>query len=96
MTKFKAATQFLFAIRMERLEASRQLPTLHIPVTNLQVMTTLNFVIPSVAEGPAVPLKSAANTHLNIPVTNLQVMTTFPTCLWQVEKEMTLQNRHGS
>src|SRR6202021_2272982 len=33
---------------------------------------------------------------LNIPLANLQVMTTFPTCLWQVEKEMTLQNRHGS
>ena len=28
---------------------------------------------------------------LNILVTNLQVMTTFPTCLWPVEKEMTLQ-----
>ena len=33
---------------------------------------------------------------LHIPLANLQVMTTFPTCLWQVEKEMTLQNRHGS
>jgi hypothetical protein len=27
----------------------QQIPTLHIPVTNLEVMTTLNFVIPSKA-----------------------------------------------
>jgi hypothetical protein len=29
---------------------------LHAPTRNLQVMAALNFVIPSVAEGPAVPL----------------------------------------
>ena len=56
----------------------QQIPTLHIPVTNLEVMTTLNFVIPpapacrgSAAEGPAVPLNEPQIPALHIPVANL-------------------------
>jgi hypothetical protein len=54
----------------------QQIPTLHIPVTNLEVMTILNFVNPSAAEGPAVPLNQPQIPALHIPVANLEVMTT--------------------
>src|ERR1700677_5011765 len=46
---------------MDRAAGYPRTRTLSIPISTLNESATINFVIPSVAEGPAVPLKGATN-----------------------------------
>jgi hypothetical protein len=68
MTRLKVVTQLSFESGMERAAVIRS--NVHrAPVTNLQVMTNLNFVIKR--------SRGICGFTLHIPITNVQVMTAF-------------------